>query len=72
MFKQELLETKTSLPLFDVYTFQQLTGTIPGDVPHRFSQPFQALTFRQFLHISFMNDIDKDWGTLANSEPQTL
>ena len=58
--------------MFDVYFSKQLTGTIPGDVPHRSSQFFQASRFRQFLHIAFVHVVDTDWGTLANSEPQTL
>ena len=67
-----LIFTKTSLPKYDVYIFKQLAGTIPGDVPHRSSQLFQASRYRQFLHIAFVHDVDEDWGTLANSEPQTL
>ena len=46
--------------------------SIPGRVPHRSSQLFQASRYRQFLHIAFVRDADKDWGTLAKSEPQTL
>ena len=72
IIKQEVLNTKTSLAKFDVYFFKQLTGTIPGDVPHRSSHFFHASRCRQFLLIAFVNDIDKDWGTLANSEHQTL
>ena len=72
MFKKEVSNTKTSLAKFDVYFFRQLTGTIPGDVPHQSSQLFQASRYRQFLQIAFVHDVDKDWGTLANSEPQTL
>ena len=71
MFKQEVLNTKTSLAKFDVYFFKQLTGTIPGDVPNRSSQLFQASRYRQFLHIDVVHDVDKDWKTIANSEPQT-
>ena len=52
--------------------FKQLTGTIPGGVPHRSGHLFQASRYRQFLHIAFVHDVDKDWGTLANSELQTL
>ena len=33
---------------------------------------FQASRYRQFLHIAFVHDVNKDWGTLVNSEPQTL
>ena len=33
MFKQEVLNTKTSLAMFDFYFFKQPTGTIPGVVP---------------------------------------
>ena len=64
--------TKTSLANFDIYVFKQLTGTIPGNVSHRSSQLFQALRYRQLLHIAFVRDDGKDWGTLAISEPQTL
>ena len=64
--------TKTSLAKFDVYFFKHFTGTIPGDGPHRSFQLFQASRYRQFLHIAFVRDVDKDWGTLANSVPQTL
>ena len=64
--------TKTSLAKFDVYFFKHFTGTIPGDVPHRSSHLFLALRYRQFLHIAFVHDVDKNRGTLANSEPQTL
>ena len=67
-----LIFTKTSLAKFDVYIFKQRTRTIPGDVPHRSNQLFQALRYRQFLHIAFVHNVDKDLGTLANSEPQTL
>ena len=35
----------------------------------RSSQLFQASIYRQFLHIAFVHDDDKD---KANSEPQTL
>ena len=45
--------------------------SIPGRVPPRSSQFFQASRHRQFLNIAFVHD-DKDRGTLANSEPQTL
>ena len=61
-----------SLAKFDVYFFKHFTGTIPGNVPHRSSQLFQALRYRQFLRLAFVHDVDKDWGTLANSEPQTV
>ena len=60
------------LAKFDVYSFKHFRGTIPGNVSHRSSQLFQALRYRQFLHVAFVHDVDKDWGTLANSEPQTL
>ena len=63
---------KTSLARFDVSFFRHSTGTIPGDDPHRSSQLFQASRYKQFLHIAFVHDVDKDWGTLANIEPQTL
>ena len=72
MFKQKVLNTKTSLAKFDVHFFKQLTGTILGDIPHRSSQICQASRYRHFLHIAFVHDVDKDWGTLVNSEPQTL
>ena len=72
MFKQEVLKTKTPLFKFEVYFFKQLRGTTPGYVPHRSSQLFQASRYRQFLQIAFVHDFDKDWGTLANSEPLTL
>ena len=68
MFKKEVLITKSSLAKFDVYFFKQFTGTIPGDVPHRSSQRVQASRYKQFLHIPFVHDVDKDWGRLANSE----
>ena len=64
--------TKTSLAKFDVYAFKQLARTIPGHISHRSSQYFQALRYRHFLCLAFVHDVDKDWGTLANSEPQTL
>ena len=67
--KDYLIFTKTSLAKFDVYVFKQLTGTIPGNVSHRSSQLFQVSRYKQFLHIVFVHDVDKDWGTLANSEP---
>ena len=67
-----IIFTKTSLAKFDIYFFKQLTGTIHSDVPHRSSQLFQASRYRQVLHIASLNDDDKDGGTLANSEPQTL
>ena len=63
--------TKTSLAKFDVYFFKHFTGTIPGDVPHRSFQLFQASRHGQFLHIAFVHDVDKDSGTLASREPQT-
>ena len=49
--------------------FKQITGTIPGDVPHRSFQLFQASRYRQFLHIALAHDVNTDKGTLANSEP---
>ena len=33
-------------------------------------EPFLVM-FRHFLHILFVLDVDKDRGTLLNSEPQT-
>ena len=51
---------KTSLAKFVVYFFKHFTGTIPGNVPHPSSQLFQALRFRQFLHIAFVHDVDED------------
>ena len=50
---------KTSPAKFDVYFLKQLTGTIPGDVPHRFGQFFQASKYRQFLHICSVHDVTK-------------
>ena len=70
--KDYLNFTKTSPAKFDIHFFKQLTGTILGNVPHRSSQLFQASGYRQFLLVAFVRDVDKDWGTLANSEPQTL
>ena len=61
MFKQGVLNTKTSMAKFDVYFFRQLTGTIPGDVPHQSSQLFD---------ITFVHDVEKDWATLVNNESQ--
>ena len=72
MLEQKVLNTKTSLANFDVYIFKQLTGTILGDVPDRSSQHFQASRYRQFFHTAFVHAVDKDWGTFAHSEPQTL
>ena len=46
--------------------------SFPGRVPPRSGQLFQASGFRQFFHMVFVHDVDKDWGTLANSERQTL
>ena len=34
-------------------------------------QLFQALRYRQFLHIAFARDVDIDCGTLVSREPQT-
>ena len=63
--------TKTSLAKFDVDFFKQLTGTVPGDVSRRSILLFQALRYRQFLHIAFARDVDIDCGTLVSHEPQT-
>ena len=52
--------------------FSGSKGTIYGDVPARSSQVFQASRYRQFLHIAFVYDVDKDNGMLANSEPETM
>ena len=57
--------------MFDVYFFKSLTGTLPGDVPHRSKLLLQASRYRQFLHIDFVHDVDKDRWTLVNHEPQT-
>ena len=46
--------------------------SITGRVIPRSSQRFEASRYRQFLHIAFVHDVDKDSGTLANSEPQTI
>ena len=62
--------TRTSLAKFDVYFFKHFTGTIPGDVPHRSSQLFQALRYRQFLHIAFVHVVDKDWGRWLTVNPK--
>ena len=59
MFQQEVLNTKPSLAKFEVYFFKQLAGTIPGDVSHRSSQLFQASSYRQFLHLAFVHDVDE-------------
>ena len=55
-------KTKTSLAKFDVDFFKQLTGTVPGDVPPRSCQLFQASRYRQFLHIAFARDVTKTVG----------
>ena len=64
--------TKTPLAKFNVLLFNYFRVSFPGGVSHRSSQVFQALRCRQFLHIAFVHDVDRDWRTLANSEPQTL
>ena len=51
-----------SLAKFDVYFFKHFTGTISGDIPHRSSQLFQASRHRQFLHIAFEHNVNKDPG----------
>ena len=65
------LTTKTSLAKFDVESFKQLTGTVPGDVSRRSILLFQASRHGQFLHIAFARDVDIDSGTLVSREPQT-
>ena len=64
--------TKTPLANFLVYFSNKSRVSTPGSVLHRSIQFFQAWRYRQFLHIALVHDIDKDRGTLANSEPQTL
>ena len=73
IFRVNLEVSKTSVAKFDFYFFKQLTGTFPGEVPHRIISTFSSFViFRQFRHIAFVHDVDKDWGTLDNREPQTL
>ena len=47
---------------FLIYYFEQIQVSIPGSVPHRSIQIFQASKYRQFLHIAFVHDGDKDRG----------
>ena len=49
---------------------KQPTGTIPGNVSHRSSQLFQALSYTQFLHIAFVHDVDKDLGHWLTVNPK--
>ena len=64
--------TKTALANFSLYFSDKSRVSIPGSVLHRSIQFIQASRYRQLLHIALVHDIDKDRGTLANSEPQTL
>ena len=67
----EILQ-KTPLANFLIYYFQKIKMKVPGRVPPRPSQFFQASRYRHFLHIALVHGDDKDGGTLANSEPQTF
>ena len=71
--KHSLLNfTKTPLANLLIYYFQQIRVSIPGRVPPRSSQFFQASRYRQFVHTASVHDDDKDRGTFAKIEPQTL
>ena len=64
-------QKNTKTPLSNLLFSANLRVSIPGRVPFRCSQLFQASRYRQFLLIAFVHD-DKNSRPLANSEPQTL
>ena len=64
-----MIFTKTPLANFLILLFQAYLSEHSWQSSPSIYSTFSRLRYRQFLHIAFVHKVDKDWGTLVNSEP---